>query len=60
MKQNKMNLSKIVDFYLIRQLKTYFYETQCFIKEKTPLQRGKKCREANSLISSSGEGSLDD
>lgn len=59
MKQNKMNLSKIADFYLIRQLKTYFYETQHFIKEKTPLQRGKNCREANSLISSSGEDSLD-
>ena len=54
-----MNLSKIADFHLIRQLKTYFYETQRFIKEKTPLQRGKNCREANSLISSSGEDSLD-
>jgi hypothetical protein len=60
MKQNKRNLSKIADFYLIRQLKTYFYETQRFIKEKTPLQRGKNCREANSLISSSCEDSLDD
>ena len=60
MKQNKRNLSKIADFYLIRQLKTYFYETQRFVKEKTPLQRGKNCREANSLISSSCKGPQDD
>ena len=59
MKQNKRILSKNIDFYLIRQLKTHFYETQRFIKEKTPLQRSKNCREANSLISSSGKGSLD-
>lgn len=59
MKQNKKILNKNIDFYLTKHQKARIYETPCFIKRKTPLQRGKNCREANSLISSSGEDSLD-